>query len=190
MTTCPNCGQAAQGAERFCANCGAELARPAGAVSAPAASVAPVTATAAAPAAGEPRGVAGWLLLYCVWIAIVAPLMQLRLVGYMREAAMQWSGNWMLMLSVGVTLFGVWTGVQLWRVDQLALAYLRVYFGLAAGMTLVGLFSFLTSVGSGMPGVIAMVVFGFVRSLVFLAVWVLYFRMSRRVRNTYGANLW
>ena len=192
--TCPNCGQAVQGAERFCVNCGTDLTKP---MSAP--SAVPVSPSAAAPAfaecvpqaaspvaqpvAGELRGVGGWLLLFCIWITIVDPIYALRLLPFLRYIHL----NWTLPLSLLLIGYGVVTGIHLWRGRVGALMLLRVYFGLMLALTLF-------SIGLLFYGTLGMhisiwSVFAWCRTFAFLGIWVTYFRVSKRVRATYGANL-
>lgn len=183
---CPTCGQAVPDAERFCANCGTELSA-AASQSQPAQAAAPVAAPAPAPAPAAPvalRGVGGWLLVFCIWITIFSPLMELRVLPYLRYLTL----NPFLLVSLGVTLYGVFTGIQLWTVRPQALTHLRIYFGLVLVTALLSVVTFFRMVGGEMAvGVSA--VAGFAREFLFLAVWVAYFRVSQRVRNTYGANL-
>ncbi|MDP9267419.1 MAG: hypothetical protein M3P27_03735 [Acidobacteriota bacterium] len=79
------------------------------------------------------------------------------------------------------------TGIQLWRVRPGALTLLRVYFALVLALTLftIGLMFYQTL---GMHISLWSVV-AWVRTAAFLGVWVTYFRVSKRVRATYGRNL-
>jgi hypothetical protein len=184
--TCPTCGQAAQGTERFCANCGADLNAPASGAVAPTAAapaLAPEATSQPSAPAGELRGVGGWLLLFCVWIVIVDPLLELRVLPYLRYISL----NWTLPLSFAVVIYGMVTGIQLWRVRPGALVLLRVYFALVLALTLltVGLMFY----GTYLMHVSLWSVFAWVRTAAFLGIWVTYFRVSQRVRATYGRNL-
>ena len=178
---CPTCGQAVPDAERFCANCGTELS----AAAAPAPAATPAAAPAPLSAApGALRGVGGWLLLFCIWVTIFSPLMELRLLPYLRYLTL----NPFLLVSFAVTAYGVFTGIQLWTVRPQALTHLRIYFGIVLVATLVSVATFFRMVrGETMGGI--WVFAGWLRAFLFLAVWVAYFRISQRVRNTYGANL-
>lgn len=171
---CPTCAQPVQGSERFCNYCGGALA-----------GTAPAAAGATAPAAsGELRGVGGWLLLFCIWVTIFSPLMELRVLPYLRYLG----DNWMLLVSLGVTVFGIVTGVQLWRVKPQALVLLRLYFGGVLTMAVLSIFLFFRATHGEMLGGI-WVFGGWLRTFLFLGIWIAYFRVSKRVRNTYGANL-
>ena len=186
--TCLTCGQVAQGAERFCANCGADLTKLAMPASAsPMTAAAPALAPEATPQlvvpAGKLRGVGGWLLLFCVWITVIDSLFALPLLDYLRHGAL----NWMLSLSLGLTAYGVFTGIQLWRGDRRALVFLRIYFVLVfvfALITFAAYFRVLYFYGTSF-----WVGTAWVRVVAFLAIWVTYFRVSKRVRDTYGRNL-
>jgi hypothetical protein len=182
---CPTCGQPVQGAERYCNYCGGALGSAAPSP-APVAPPAPTTApeVAAVPASSEPRGVGGWLVVFCVWLTILAPLMELRAVPYLRYGSL----NWILFVSLSVTVFGVMAGIWLWQVKPKALVYLRIYFGLVFATMLLGIIAFLVATRGEMLGG-PWIVIGWLRTLVFLGVWIAYFRVSQRVRNTYGANL-
>ena len=150
---CPTCGQAVADAEQFCPYCGT----PVSAAAAPAAPATPAAAPAAAPATapapvpaapGELRGVGGWLLVFCIWIAIIDPLMELRLLPYLRYITL----NPFLLVSLGLTAYGVFTGIQLWTAKAQALSYLRIYFGIVLAAALLGIVLFFRSVGAGFSG--------------------------------------
>lgn len=135
------------------------------------------------PVAGELRGVGGWLLLFCIWVAIVDPRYMLRLLPYLRYITL----NWTLPLSLALTVVGMVTGIQLWRERPGALLLLRVYFGLVLALALLGIG--MMFYGSYLMHVGIWSVFAWVWTAAFLGVWVTYFRVSQRVRNTYGRNL-
>ncbi|MBI2679031.1 MAG: hypothetical protein HYX28_09640 [Candidatus Koribacter versatilis] len=182
---CPTCAQPAQGSERFCNYCGTELATappvaPAAPAEAASAAVAPAMSTQ--PQASELRGVGGWLLLFCIWITVIDPLWDLRLVFYLH-----YGFQVPLLLSFGLTLYGVVTGIQLWIGAKAALVFLRVYF---AAVLLLSLWGFVTSFReTHAVGFNFWLITAWFRVAAFLAVWVTYFRVSVRVRATYGANL-
>ena len=180
---CPTCGQAVPDAERFCAYCGTPLS--AAEAPSPVLAAAPAAAPAPVPAApGALRGVSGWLLLFCIWVTIFSPLMALQVLPYLRYLTL----NPFLLVSLGVTLYGIFTGIQLWTVRPQALTHLRVYFGLVLAWALL---SFVTvfRLGRGPMAVGISALAGFGLEFLFLGIWVTYFRVSRRVRNTYGASL-
>ena len=204
---CSTCGQPAKGNERFCSNCGTDLTQQQlGVVPSPItgeptpmavpnvsaqttadypAAARPAPAPVAPVPVGELRGVSGWLLIFCLWITVFDVLMWARVLPYLRYM----TANPMLFVSLGVTVFGVVTGVMLWQQNPSAIAVLRVYFAVVALEWLMSIAMYFISY-SHMPGV-ALWSFGFgwVRVAAFLAGWVSYFRVSRRVRNTYGTNL-
>lgn len=180
-------------------NCGSDLSR--GTIAAPVkppamgspgstASTAPTAAVPVVAAAATPtqlRGVGGWLLVFCIWVTIFDPLMDLRLLPYLRYL----STNPMLLLSFGVTTFGVVIGVLLWSGNRAGLLLLRAYFPLVAILSVLGLVRYLAAMRRVPfePWFVWTLVSSWGRVLVFLVVWVWYFRVSARVRNTYGENL-
>jgi hypothetical protein len=203
---CSNCGQARQGAERFCANCGTDLMKapaqaapvpqsgivtPQAAVQAapPAvfqAAAAPVVfpATPAAPAAEDLTGVGGWLLLFCIILTIFDPLWSLRLIPVLRYGL---TVNPILFVSFGLTAYGVFTGIMLWTRNPSALTCLRVYFALVVVVALAGVFTYFRAIR--VAGFSFQMAIALLRVAAFLGIWVSYFRVSKRVRATYGANL-
>lgn len=202
---CPTCGQPATGNVRFCTNCGTDLTTeqlgvvPSLVTGAPAPMAVPNVSqqtTAELPAAvrpapvavpaGELRGVGGWLLVFCIWVTIIDPLMDLRLLQYLRYVTL----NPMLIVSLMLTAYGVFTGIQTWMAKPHAIKLLRVYFALVALVWAAGIAMYFVSYAH-MPGLaIWSFLLSWLRVAGFLAVWVSYFRVSQRVRNTYGANLW
>ena len=204
---CPTCGQAAKGGERFCSNCGTDLTQhQLGVVpspitgepmpmpvpnTAPVAQVQPVAQPAPAPVpappvpVGELRGVGGWLLIFCLWITVVDPLLWLRVLPYLRYM----TANPMLLFSLGVTIFGVVLGIMLWQQNPSAIPLARVFFVVVALEWVMSIAMYFFRY-SRMPGVyIWSFLWTWLRVAGFLAGWVSYFRVSVRVRNTYGANL-
>ena len=178
---CPTCGQAVPDAEQFCAYCGTPLS----AAAAPAPAAGPAAVPAPAPAApGALRGVGGWLLVFCIWITIVDPLMELRVLPYLRYLTL----NPFLLVSLCVTAYGVFTGIQLWTVRPQALTHLRIYFGVVLVTALLSIVTFFRMMRGEMLGGI-WVFAGWARTFLFLAIWVTCFRVSKRVRSTYGASL-
>lgn len=134
--------------------------------------------------AGDLVGVEGWLLLFCIWITIFSPLFEVvRLVSVLRYVA----ANPMLLLSVALTAYGIFTGIMLWTRNQYALTCLRIYFALVLVLALAGFFTFFRAVR--FIGIGFAIVTAWIRVVAFLAIWVSYFRVSKRVRATYGANL-
>jgi hypothetical protein len=186
--TCPTCGQAAQGAERFCTNCGSDLTATMAALAATplAGAAAPATyapAPPAATAANNLRGVRGWLLFFCVYITILGPFFGLSALGFLR-----YSGESLnLLLSLGLTLLAIITGILLWIVSPQALPMLRIYFALVLAVAVWGFISYLRVPHMGV--FLPQLILAWGRTALFLAIWITYFRRSKRVLATYGQNL-
>ncbi|MGC8551136.1 MAG: hypothetical protein ACP5M4_15770 [Acidobacteriaceae bacterium] len=129
------------------------------------------------------RGVGGWLLLFCVGLAIVAPALDV-IHAFQNPLLLS------LTLLMMIAAYQLFVGVLLWKVAPGALGNLKVYFiavvvlgvvCLGAGMAVLA--SPRLSLYSGrflLDGV---------RALLSTLLWWLYFHKSRRVRNTYGRNL-
>ena len=78
-------------------------------------------------------------------------------------------------------------GIFLWLSNARGLDLLKIYFGLVAAISILGLIRLAVlptgTLQSGAP------VFTLVRSLIYVVIWVMYFRDSVRVHATYGRNL-
>lgn len=205
---CPTCGQPAKGSERFCSNCGTDLTTqqlgvvpspftgeptpmavpnvaPRASARVPAAAPPVPVAPVAPRAAGELRGVAGWLLVFCIWVTIVDPLMDLRLLQYIRYVTL----NPMLVVSLLLTAYGIFVGIQTWMAKPGAIVLLRIYFAVVGLALAASIVMFFVSY-SRYPGVeIWSFALSWLRIGAFLGCWVSYFRVSQRVRNTFGTNL-
>jgi hypothetical protein len=129
------------------------------------------------------RGVGGWLLLFCVGLTMVAPAL-----------AVFRAFQSLVLMSVALQLliasYQLYVGVLLWKMTPNALGTLKVYFIVVAvlgGLCIVAAGAVLT-----VPRLSAFSVrflWDGVRTLVSTGIWWMYFRESRRVRNTYGRNL-
>lgn len=86
--------------------------------------------------------------------------------------------------------FGVVTGALMWAENRSAMMLLRMYYAWGVGMMVISLlswvrmFSRLHAVMSILPLISSISV-----SLAFLVAGILYFSLSKRVRNTLGSNL-
>jgi ribosomal protein L40E len=134
------------------------------------------------------RGVRGWLLLWCIITAIIVP------VFLIVRAATSWTGVTLLVYLAFAGL-AVFTGVSVWAVRRNALRLVKVY--LVAMLCFALVEAFLVAVASGFAeasrqaGSDAAVgpAASLIRSLIGFYIWWSYFRQSKRVRATFGANL-
>lgn len=184
---CARCGQQIAEGTEICPLCGREAnfrvtSTPAGsgqaAAAAPARSV-PSFSTE------SPRGVRGWLLLFCLGVTVFGPAAFFVQVGNTSHIL-----NPGYLLDFLRVMSGAVAGALLWTQNPVALKAVRVYF-ILLGVTVVVVL--LSLVASGMK-VGASVLMGpnfsnFTRLGINGCIWLAYFMKSERVRNTYGANL-
>lgn len=130
------------------------------------------------------RGVRGWLLLWCILTTIITPALQVFL-------AFAYSGvtSLVYMVFAGFALF---TGVSTWRVRKNALRIVKVYLvALLCFWLVMGFLSFVAGLAQppSQAGSDAAVTVGLIRALIGFYISWSYFKSSKRVRATFGANL-
>lgn len=133
----------------------------------------------------QPRGVRGWLLLFCVGLVVVQPL------GLLFEAVN--SGDaFVAGFNFLLGAFAIYTGIALWRVATNALRLVKVYFVVVLIVATLAIASgILTAPAtrvSQTPSQDNFLTVGF-RALISVVIWWSYFKKSKRVKATYGANL-
>jgi len=185
---CASCGSNIGPARHFCPFCGAKLGLPA-AVAARSGLSTPEGRYAGSLQGSDLVGVFGWLLFFCVILTVLGPL--LLIMDRFRDP-------WFIILFAWLkVVFGVFVGINLWSRAQHALKLLRFYFVVAFVFALLGLIGsaagyILQSVEKSDTFVFLGSMERFVVALVrlgVLAAWFSYFRTSKRVKATYGANL-
>ena len=133
----------------------------------------------------ELRGVGGWLLLFCVSLVVVQPLALLFEAVNSRDAFVV-GFNFLL------GAFAIYTGVALWRVATNALRLVKVYFVVVLIVATLAIASGILTApatrASQTPSQDNFLTVGF-RALISVAIWWSYFKKSKRVKATYGANL-
>lgn len=131
------------------------------------------------------KGIRGWLLLFLLGLVFVTPLSSF--FGGLN------SGD---AFSFGFDLlFGalaIYTGIALWRGATNALRLVKVYFVVALVMAVLeivsGILTAPATTASSTPSQNNSLTEGF-RMLIGVAIWWSYFKKSKRVKATYGANL-
>jgi hypothetical protein len=182
---CARCGQQIPDASVFCQVCGRKATLELN--------------PAAAPGSVEPRppygfvtvpqnlglsGVGGWLLLYCIGTAILLPL---AVFGRMRGWQFQ---NPLYLLEQIRLLYGALVGVFLWMERPIAIYLLRIYFIILAANCLLTFLRLISVAVTSHTAPFRVSGFGSAIWAVAVAIaWLVYFRKSERVRNTYGANI-
>lgn len=142
------------------------------------------------------QGVKGWLLFFCINLTILGPL--LTMGSLIAGFAMSWKAfgefpGLLVMLivdtvlSLGIAGFGLYAGLQLWRVRSGAVLKAKKYLYCALGYHILGI---------GLPWIAglpsedtkAMIVEGIrdtMRGLIHFAIWFSYLNQSKRVKATY-----
>jgi len=144
----------------------------------------------------EYQGVGGWLLFFCISLTVLGPLLTVASLitgfGISAEAFREFPGLLVMLiidtvLSLGIAGFGLYAGLQLWRVRPGAVLTAKKYLYCALGYHILGI---------GLPWIAglspedtkAMIVDGIrdtVRGLIYFAIWFSYLNQSKRVKATY-----
>ena len=177
----------------------------------PAAHVAPQPSVASPPvAATGPKGVGGWLVFFCVRLTILGPLYSLgQFLMNWEEAQpafaqfpnLKTAAMWENAAPIPLLIYGFIVGCMIWHGNpngrEIAKKFLLIQlFGLI-GIEFITTFITIVIIGDIPSLAVASVIGRLVGRLVgasfgiflfgFLPWW-LYFKKSKRVRNTYGAN--
>jgi hypothetical protein len=150
------------------------------------------------------KGVKGWLLFFCIVVAILAPIGTLMSLPQTLRMGRELLGPnhpltrhmllWSL-VSLPVVAFGMVAGIRLWKVKPGAVALAKIYLVLNLAMAVVGTllgpdFRPLYEAMARRPGVgMDLRLFqwiGFAWGIVWFLIWFSYFSVSKRVKATYG----
>jgi hypothetical protein len=126
-----------------------------------------------------PRGIGGWLALRILQILLLTPAFLI----IQRTRGLHGPQFW---LSSAVTALGIATGVSLLAQKLLALELVKVHLLLQTFLAFYVAYVDLRVTKLQHPGP-ALTVIG--TDIALYIAWFLYFRVSHRVRNTYGRNL-
>lgn len=145
-----------------------------------------------------PPAIKGWLLLFCVILAVVNPLAAVYELATVVIPAFLATHvlnvSWLLavqaLLIAGLAIFSVVAGIRLWLIKANAVAtarrFLWAYLLLSIGYFVLWI---IVVRPSSMLN-LAAIAFGFiVRPIGFFAIWFSYLEHSKRVRETYGPEL-
>lgn len=182
--TCVHCGAFNLEGSPVCAACGLPLAAT---VAAP---VLPQQSTPSVPADLRAPGkipVRGWLLFFCLSLTVFGPLVMLVRAWQAPFTALRY-------YDLVVTAFSLFVGVELWAAKPRALLWLNLFFLAAlaagAGSALVVVHAWAINPYSLKTNKLLVSEAGGILLIVLsVGVWFWYFRVSRRVRKTFGSNL-
>ena len=124
------------------------------------------------------KGVGGWLLFFCISLTMLSPLLMFIRV---------WGSGFELesMFDLALTAFGVLVGAMVWNVHPRVFMLLWIYFGVTAGLIVLGIVGVLLADEAQDPKEITQLV----RGLATITIWFFYFKRSDRVQATFGRNL-
>ena len=142
------------------------------------------------------KGVAGWLLFFCISLTVIGPLITLgSLVGAYSDSSKyfnQFPGLLAItvidtILSLGVMGLSIYAGIGLWRIRpgavQMAKRYLLCFLGYHAVTAFLPFMAGLPSAAN--EAMIAQVAKDTFRGIIYVAIWYSYLNKSLRVRATY-----
>lgn len=136
--------------------------------------------TSAAYASPELRGVGGWLFFFLLQLTLspLAVILRFFLSSHL---------GWLQLVNVAVASFGLFTALFLLREHPIGLDLLRKYFTIVALLSILGFVRFALLPGGAAQS--SRRVFALSLSLLWTAIWFVYFHDSARVQATYGRNL-
>jgi hypothetical protein len=148
----------------------------------------------------EPRGVGGWLLLFCVGQVLIAPLRTLQTIWRMQEQigphpfpVIRQLVTIIIAIGIGLTVYGMIVGILIWKGNKRGQALARHYLLIRIGITVI-IFGSLTAwsfntLGTPAAQRMAMAMISPVSlEIAWGLIWFAYFTYSKRVRNTYCAT--
>ena len=134
-------------------------------------------------------GMGGWLTFFCAVTIVINPFLTVRL---MLTPSYQYQNS--DLIGIVVSILGIIAGLYVYYRPESGFLWLRIYFYSIAGLILFNFIDFFVllsqmhSEGEG-EAVGTLLGWSVIRPAIFLLIWVSYFRASKRVRNTFGANL-
>jgi len=146
-----------------------------------------------------PKGVGGWLVFFCIGLTILGPLFSLgQMVSGWEQAQPAFSRFptiksvliWENLGSSALLIYGFIVGCMIWSGSpqgrHIARRFLLIRLFGFIGVELVALLMMSSLPSEVVAGGIGGVVGALFREGVYFTIWWLYFKKSKRVRNTYG----
>ncbi|HEY6337123.1 MAG TPA: DUF2569 family protein [Candidatus Sulfotelmatobacter sp.] len=140
-----------------------------------------------------PRGIGGWLLIFCLLLIIILPAtmayqtIEVSRLGFWKQTTI---GTLYYFGYVGLALFGITAGVFLLRRKRNAVTIAKLYLGTTALYTM-SLYLWIVLRTWSAQTLESIEMSGrdiLLRPIVFVAIWALYLARSKRVRNTFHAS--
>jgi len=126
-------------------------------------------------------GIGGWLLFFCLALTVFSPLLAVAVGISQNYETIDWT------FTIGLTTYGIYTGILLWEKRKSAHTHIKIYFGLLIMLSLVGILSAISLTTRAPDNTELMsAVQGFVRVAIYVSIWMSYLKKSRRVRATFG----
>jgi hypothetical protein len=182
--TCANCGTLNVESAAVCAACGVSLAG-----EAPNATVITPNLHGGllAPAGETKAGVGGWLLLFCIGLTFLGPL-------WLLARAVETTNPFIRYYDLTMAAFSLFVGINVWAVKPRALLLVTLFFlvelASGAGSSLIVLYYWMLHPDSArINNLLGKFTGDMLRLLISVGIWWWYFKVSKRVRATFGSNL-
>ncbi len=144
------------------------------------------------------RGVEGWLLVFCMFL-ILTPFMELPyiIIYYIDTSSyLQWYPaletviNIDIVLSFLIFLYGIYAGINLWRIHPNAIRSANLYLNFLLAYSIIFFFTAFLILTDVPYNQVTQEVFGYILydtigSITFILIWKSYLRNSKRVKITY-----
>lgn len=193
---CENCNISVSESCNFCPNCGARITK-AAVLEASATAIQNAPEQASKAASGKVK-VGGWIIVFCIFITIIFPISSCSNFSEITRApatygidtesqiyrALEINGLAILLIGIYSLFSGlaIWTGSPNGR--RIAVVFLIAYPVSVTVFNFIAI-EMLKGTGSGAIGVELLK--GIIGSLMFSAIWLAYFKWSKRVKATYDS---
>ena len=138
------------------------------------------------------KKVGGWLLIFCLSLVVVQPLMAIitmitLIEGIFPSIVLKYFLIDCL-IQMAVTLYGVYVGIQLFKLKSNAVSVAKTYLIVSVAVCLISVFlPYVMDVSSYLSAdIMAANIRGMIRSVIYFAIWTSYFNKSRRVKITFN----
>jgi hypothetical protein len=141
-------------------------------------------------------GVRGWLLFFCLSLTVFSPIASCVSLWFGYQSVSQYADMYPgikrvamidFPISIAMMCFSIYAGVALWRRKQNAVRIAKAYLLTFFGYTVVAVFMpFMAGLPSAAnEAMILEVIKGLARNALYVSIWYMYLKQSKRVRATY-----